>query len=70
MVDVLHGVDHLAAQQSQGGLVVQDDVVEGVGDDLGRPHDASPLVLLDPKLKHTEHQTGYAQCQPCQADIV
>ena len=67
---MFHRVDHLAAHQSQRGLVVQHDVVEGVGDDFDGPDDAGPQVLLDSKLKHTKHQAGHTQCQPSQADVI
>jgi glutamate-1-semialdehyde 2,1-aminomutase len=35
---LLHGVEPLAAHQTERGPVVDQDVVEGVGEDLGDPH--------------------------------
>jgi glutamate-1-semialdehyde 2,1-aminomutase len=47
----LFGLDQLPAQQVNRGLVIQHDVVERVGEDLGEPHDARP----DPPQEEQVH---------------
>ena len=57
---VPHRVDQLAAQQVERRLVVELDVVERVGEDLGHPHQAGLHVLQEEQLHGAEQQAADA----------
>ncbi|EEF23299.1 conserved hypothetical protein [Ricinus communis] len=65
-----HRIHALTAQQMQRGAVVQLDVVEGVGDDLGRPGHAGAQVAGHRQLQHAEGQAAHADPEPHQAQLV
>ena len=66
---VRHRVDQLAAQQVQRRLVVELDVVERVGEDLGHPHQAGLHVLQEEQVHGAEQQAADAERQPDHADV-
>ena len=76
LVDVLVAVlgmtrvDQFAAQQVERRLVVELDIVERVGEDLGHPHQSGLHVLDEEQVHGAEQQTADADSQPDQADVV
>ena len=70
MPHVRHRIDQLAAQQVQWRLVVQPDVVERVGQDLGHPDQPGGQTALEPQLQHAKQQAGDTQREPRDADVV
>ena len=62
-------VEPLAAEQPQRGAMVEADVVERVGDDLGGPDDARLHVADEEQLHHASDQAGDAEAEPEPADV-
>ena len=67
---IRHVVDQLAPQQVERRLVVELDVVERVGEDLGHPGEAGRQIVLDPQLADTKQQPGDAQREPRDAHVM
>ena len=67
---VPHRIDQLAPHQVERRLVVELDVVERVGDDLGHPHEAGLDVLEEEQMHGAEQQPAEADRQPHQRDVV
>ena len=62
-------IDQLAAQQIERRLVVELDVVERVGEDLGHPHEAGLHVLDEEQLHGAEQQAADADASQSCADV-
>src|SRR5580658_3413209 len=58
----------VAAEQLEGRPIVELDVMERVGEDLGRPDEAGLHVLDEEELDGTEHEPGAAEKEPYEAD--
>src|SRR5580658_6716973 len=58
----------VAAEQLEGRPIVELDVMERVGEDLGRPDEAGLHVLDEEELDGAEHQPGATEKEPYQAD--
>ena len=70
MVHLLRIVVHqLTAHEVQGGLVVQNDVVERVGDDLGHPNQACLNVFQEEQVNGSEQQAARTQNQPSRTHL-
>src|SRR3974390_1432925 len=62
--DVEARIDQLAAQQSQRRLVIELEVVEGVGEDLGHPDEARLDVAEEEQLHVAEQKPTAADHEP------
>jgi glutamate-1-semialdehyde 2,1-aminomutase len=61
------GVDQLPAQEVQRRGVVELDVVERIGEDLGHPDQPRLQILRDEELQRAKQQSGRAEREPDQA---
>lgn len=64
LADVDHGVEEFSAQQGQGGAPIEENVMEGIGEDLAHPNDAGDDVLYEEELEHTEGDASDADAEP------
>src|SRR5689334_9355128 len=67
---LLRNVEHLAAHQMHGRLVIELNVVERVGDDLGEPHEARLHVLEEEQVHGAEHKPTEPNREPDQRGVV
>src|SRR5579871_5842087 len=68
-METVAGINQLATEQGKRRLVVELDVVERIGEDLGCPHKAGLDVLENEKLEHAEDQPANANCEPDLANL-
>lgn len=63
------GVEALAAEQPQRRAVIEADIVERVGDDLGRPDEAGLHIADDEQLQRATDQSGETDAEPQPAEV-
>ena len=63
-------VKTLTSQELQRCFVVQVNIVEGVGQDFGHPHQTGLHILQETQVDGSEQQTPYPQKQPSVANSV
>src|SRR3954451_1090702 len=68
-VGVQARIDQLPAHQVKRRLVVELDIVERVGEDLGRPYQAGLDVLDEEQLDGAEQQPAQTDHEPDQSDV-
>ncbi len=67
--DVEAGIDQLAAQQRQRRAPVEQEVVEGVGEDLGHPDQPGLDIVDEEEMDGAEQQAADADHQPDLGDL-